>query len=563
MPGPEPSLDPLRGAGDAVGATPAAEPGADPLPATTSGPGRRRRFPFRRPRSRRGIAALILVLAGLGAAFTFGATAAIGWTETADFCGRCHQMGPELAAYEAGPHKEVACAECHVEPGVGGWIKAKLNGTKQLIQVVTGLYPKPVPPPDHSNLPPVSSTCLRCHSTDRLAASAMVTGTAFAEDEANTREFIGLMIRPNGGDAFDMNRSVHWHVLQDVEFVSSDETGQKIDYVRVTRDGGATQEFLAQDQIRNGEDVEPDIKRVQAERQTRRMDCLECHNRVGHAIPNPRKGIDQAMAAGRLDAELPYLKREAMGLLVADYPNEEAADTAIASLRSFYTLRYPDVASSKASEIGAAVTELQSLYRLVATPEMKVTAKTYPDNLGHTDFPGCFRCHDGGHYLIANGAATKEVIPATCDTCHTFPQLGPDVASIPFGNPPPTHEDRIWVFDHRNVAKSVDPGGQTCGQCHAKDYCLNCHQTGAITVKHDEMLLNHAAVIRTSGNAACAYCHQKPYCARCHSEEVLPANGIGGIDPQGTGRLNVDIDQAAFLPRVTPASWWSLRLPST
>jgi hypothetical protein len=269
------------------------------------------------------------------------------------------------------------------------------------------------------------------------------------------------------------------------------------------------------------------------------------------------------MAAGRLDAELPYLKREAMGLLVADYPNEAAADTAIASLRSFYELRYPAVASTKASEIGAAVTELQHLYRLVATPEMKVTAKTYPDNLGHTDFPGCFRCHDGGHYLVANGTATKEVIPATCDTCHTFPQLGPDVASIPFGNPPTTHEDRIWVFDHRNVATSVDPGGQTCGQCHAKDYCLNCHKTGAITVKHDEMLLNHAAVIRTSGNAACAYCHQKPYCARCHSEDVLPANGIGGIDPQGTGRLNVNLDQSAFLPRVTPDGWWSLRPPPT
>jgi hypothetical protein len=515
------------------------------------------------PRSRRGIAALLLVLGGVGAALTFGATAAIGWTETADFCGRCHQMGPELAAYEAGPHKEVACAECHVEPGVTGWVKAKLNGTKQLIQVITGLYPKPVPPPDHSNLPPVTSSCLRCHSTDRLAATSMVTGTAFAEDEANTREFIGLMIRPNGGDAFDMDRSVHWHVLQDVEFVSSDANGQKIDYVRVTRDGGATEEFLAQDQIRNGEDVGPDIKRVQAEGPTRRMDCLECHNRVGHSIPNPRKGIDQAMAAGRLDAELPYLKREAMGLLVADYPNEAAADTAIGSLRSFYELRYPAVASAKASEIGAAVTELQHLYRLVATPEMKVTAKTYPDNLGHTDFPGCFRCHDGGHYLVANGTATKEVIPATCDTCHTFPQLGPDVASIPFGNPPTTHEDRIWVFDHRNVATSVDPGGQTCGQCHAKDYCLNCHKTGAITVKHDEMLLNHAAVIRTSGNAACAYCHQKPYCARCHSEDVLPANGIGGIDPQGTGRLNVNLDQSAFLPRVTPDSWWSLRPPPT
>ncbi len=63
------------------------------------------------------------------------------WTETADFCGRCHTMAPELAAYEAGPHRDVACAECHVEPGIAGWIKAKLNGTRQLVEVVLGTFP--------------------------------------------------------------------------------------------------------------------------------------------------------------------------------------------------------------------------------------------------------------------------------------------------------------------------------------------------------------------------------------------------------------------------------------
>lgn len=586
MPIPEPSPDaPLGnrtatpgdgpvagGAMDGATANAAADPVApapDPaIPAPGPAPARRR-FPlfrlFRRPRSRRGFAALLLVLVGFGAALTFGASAAIGWTETADFCGRCHQMGPELAAYNAGAHREVACAECHVEPGVGGWIKAKLNGTKQLIQVITGLYPKPVPPPDHSNLPAVKDTCIRCHSTDRLATTTMVTGTAFAEDEGNTREFIGLMVRPSGGDAVDVNRSVHWHVLQDVEFVPADPNNQKIEYVRVTRPDGQVETFLSQDQIRNGDDVGPDIQRVLSNGSIHRMDCLECHNRVGHPIPNPRKGIDQAMTAGQLDPSLPFLKRQAMGLLTANYASTDAADSAIGSLRSYYELHYPAVAEANAAKIGAAVTELQQLYRLVATPDMKVSAKTYPDNLGHTDFPGCFRCHDGGHYLIKNGVATKEVIPATCDTCHTFPQLGPDVASIPFGKPPATHADRLWVFDHRSVATSVDPGGQTCGQCHAKDYCLNCHQTGAITVKHDEMLLNHAAVIRTSGNAACAYCHQKPYCARCHSEDVLPANGIGGIDPGGagdTGALDVDAWRTGVLLTSPPDGWWPLRPPT-
>jgi hypothetical protein len=39
---------------------------------------------------------------------------------------------------------------------------------------------------------------------------------------------------------------------------------------------------------------------------------------------------------------------------------------------------------------------------------------TYASNIGHIDFPGCFRCHDGNH-KTQDG---KE-IGQDCDTCHT------------------------------------------------------------------------------------------------------------------------------------------------
>ncbi len=155
---------------------------------------------------------------------------------------------------------------------------------------------------------------------------------------------------------------------------------------------------------------------------------------------------------------------------------------------------------------------------------MKVTASTYPNNIGHLDWPGCFRCHDGGHYKVENGVATKETIPSTCNTCHTFPQIGPAVASLPINEPPTTHkDDPLWVFNHKTVAASLDPGGQSCGECHARDYCVNCHSTGAVSVNHDEMATNHAAVVREQGSTtSCAYCHQPVSCARCHAEPVLP-----------------------------------------
>ncbi len=511
---------------------------------------------FRLPRSRRGVMALLLIFGGVGAASVFGAASVIAWTETADFCGRCHQMGPELAAYEAGPHREVSCAECHVEPGVGGFIKAKLNGTKQLVDVLLGTYPKPVPPPNHSMLPSYTDTCLRCHSTQLMATSGVKTKTQFTEDEKNSRQFVGLLIRPGGGDVFDVNRSVHWHVLQDVRYVSADENAQKIDYVKVTRPDGTVQEFISQDKVTIPENPAPDVQRILTERPERKMDCIECHNRIGHDIPNPREGLDQALLEGKLDSSLPFLKREAMRLLTADYPTVESADAAIDTLRDYYQLKYPDVAAAKDPQISAAVTEVKLLYQLTATPEMKVTAKTYPDNLGHMDFPGCFRCHDGGHYEIKDGAVTKKAIPSQCDTCHTFPQIGKVVATLPFGQPPATHDDTLYVFNHSKVANSVDPGTQSCGECHARDYCANCHDTGAVNVKHDDMTLNHAKIARQDGTASCAYCHQPVYCARCHNEPVLPTGGS-----LGAGGGDADGGNGSVGPWPSPSPEWTL-LPS-
>ncbi len=530
---------PAGGTGEAAdsGATVAVEETAGEAPAPKRGlRGRTIRLSF--PRSRRGIFGLLLVIGAFAFAGIWTGVTLIHWTETADFCGRCHQMGPELVAYETGPHRDVTCGECHVEPGVAGWVKAKLNGTKQLIQVLTGLYPQPIPPPDHDALPSTKDTCQVCHSLDRLASSALVARTSFSEDETNTRAFVGLMIRPGSGDTFDENRGVHWHVLRNVEFRTPEENAEKIDYVAETMPDGTVEEYIAQDKISVAQDVQPDIDEIKASEKARTMDCIQCHNRIGHPIPNPRKGMDSDLANARIDSKLPYVKREGMQILWNGYPDQETAFAEADKLSSFYELQYPAVASTQSAEIDQAIRQIKILYKLTATPDMKATYTSYPDFMGHMDFPGCFRCHDGGHFLVKDGAITSEVIPYTCDTCHTWPQIGGAVASLPLGVPPTTHDDSLWVFNHKDVATSVDPGGQSCGECHARDYCANCHNTGAVNVEHDAMSTNHAQVIRDYGNQSCAYCHQPVYCARCHAEPVLPVTTITDVPnpsaaPQG------------------------------
>ena len=58
--------------------------------------------------------------------------------------------------------------------------------------------------------------------------------------------------------------------------------------------------------------------------------------------------------------------------------------------------------------------DLASQERITVFSDLKVTWGTYSNNLGHTDFPGCFRCHDGSH-TTPDG---KDTISQDCGACH-------------------------------------------------------------------------------------------------------------------------------------------------
>jgi nitrate/TMAO reductase-like tetraheme cytochrome c subunit len=497
-------------------------------------------------RSKRGIFVLFVLVAGFGAVATVGGVAVVGYTETASFCGRCHTMAPELKAYAMSPHRQVPCAACHVSPGVLGFIKAKANGTKQLLDIATGNFPTPIPPPDHADLPPVSETCLSCHSLNTITANGgpveLILRPTYESDATNTRETVAVMIRPAGMgqasgtpgtpgappvSADDAVRGVHWHVQEKVTYTASDVAAQKINLVNVTFSDGTMKEYIAGSAVTESDNVQPDITRLNASEATQTMDCLSCHNRIGHEIPSTSDAVDQQLASGQISTDLPFIKRDSVALLNAEYPTLAAANTAIDGLRLTYASQYPLVYKAQAAQVTKAIAALKVEYALIATPQMKVFAKTYPDNLGHQTSLGCFRCHDGAHYLVVAGKVTNQTIPSACSTCHTFPQVGTSASpvSFPLGTTPVTHSDKLYVFDHQSAVSSVDPTGTSCGACHTASYCANCHNSGAIKVNHTEMLTNHAnAVTDAGGTQACAYCHLPVFCARCHKGNILETN---------------------------------------
>ena len=508
-------------------------------------------------RSKRGIFLLFVLFGGFGAVATMGGVTAVGFSETPAFCGSCHTMEPELKAYAMSPHSQVPCATCHVNPGLAGFVTAKVNGTKQLFDIVTGNFPTPIEAPDHAKLPPVQNTCLTCHNLADLTANGgpvkLLVTPQYLSDKANTEQTVAVLLRPGGlGDASGV-LGVHWHVAQKVTYTTSDIHSSKIDLITIKETDGTTKQYVAGSQVTVSTNVKVDIARLNQSQTTRTMDCIDCHNRIGHEVPSPDQTVDAAIAAGKLSAALPFIKKDAVALLNGNYPTLKAADDAIDGLRTTYTTQYPLVAKADAGKVSAAISELKTEYQLIATPAMKVQAKTYPDNLGHQTSLGCFRCHDGAHYLVVNGQTTSQTIPSACSTCHTFPQVSASaakfplnataastpaskpassslasvIANIPLGAKPADHQDKLYVFDHSKATTSVEPNGTSCAACHTSSYCENCHNTGAINIKHDAMLTNHASVAAAAGGTqVCTYCHQQVSCAQCHKQgAVLNENG--------------------------------------
>jgi hypothetical protein len=144
------------------------------------------------------------------------------------------------------------------------------------------------------------------------------------------------------------------------------------------------------------------------------MQCVDCHNRPAHAFELPERAVNRAIASGEISPSLPFVKKTSLELLQAEYSRQDEGVRKITEgLRNYYRTAYPAVFEKHSAEVEGAAKALATIYARNVFPDLKVTWGTYPNNLGHTDTPGCFRCHDGGH-LSASG----EAITQDCASCH-------------------------------------------------------------------------------------------------------------------------------------------------
>jgi hypothetical protein len=103
-------------------------------------------------------------------------------------------------------------------------------------------------------------------------------------------------------------------------------------------------------------------------------------------------------------------------ILKNTYASSEAAAAQIPeALAGFYRGTYPAVYKDRQPEVARTARNLAAIYSRNVFPAMKVSWGTYPNNIGHTDFPGCFRCHDDSHASSDGRKVTQD-----CNACHNL-----------------------------------------------------------------------------------------------------------------------------------------------
>ena len=333
------------------------------------------------------------------------------FTDSTAFCGRlCHEvMYPESTAHQASPHSRVTCSECHVGSGADYLVKSKLSGIPLILSTVSGTYSRPIPAPVE-NLRPARETCEQCHRPERFAGDVVRVHTTYLTDEKNTEKIDTRVLRVGGGE-LETAGDIHWHIAASVWYLPLDRERQEIVWVSVENKRGEITEYIDPERA-----AEINSQRIEDEK--RLMDCMDCHNRATHIFQSPEELIDAALAQGKIDHGLPFIKRE--GLNALDPANSSLAQATgkVEALKDFYRTSYPQVYEEKTEAIGQAVEELKKVAKLTTFPRMKVDWKTYIDNSSHVESPGCFRCH--GKLVATVDVQESKTIDADCDSCHYF-----------------------------------------------------------------------------------------------------------------------------------------------
>ncbi len=398
--------------------------------------------------------AITTVVVGLIALAVLGAGGIVAWeySNSNAFCTNvCHAVHPEEpVAHAAAFHARVNCVECHMgRLSTLQLMAIKPTHINELWGMIVG-YERPIT--THS-LRPARESCEACHWPESRHDDTIRYKYRYGTDPKSTQGRTTLQMHTGAGPALNSDKEItpqlrpggavakgiHWHIAQDVEYVALDPQKQKIALVEILGNDGKVKATYF--------DSTAGVTRAEADKmEKRRMDCIDCHNASGHPFTNPARLVDDAMSDGQIDRSLPSIKARSD----VDHPevrrDRRAGQGAREEVRADHRRGSAEgrpPAKAKDAEKKFADTMQQILMLTSFSGERNgkpLTWKDFPNNVGHFDSPGCFRCHDGKH-MNEKGEAVR----LQCTLCHALPQVERENGQ-------------------RSVASTVAPGHDATGQ---------------------------------------------------------------------------------------------------
>lgn len=436
-------------------------------------------------------AAMTLILIAIAAAVV-GAAGIVAWeySNSNAFCtNQCHAVHPEEPkAHAASLHARVNCVECHMgRMSTLELMAIKPTHINELWGMIVG-YERPIT--THS-LRPARESCEACHWPEARHNDTLRVKYRYGDDAKSTEMRTTLQLHTGTGAGLasgsketdaqlnpgaGVAKGIHWHIAQNVDYVALDPLKQKIPLIEVRDASGKVKASY----------FDPTAGKSRADLEKmprRRIDCIDCHNAAGHPFSNPADLVDDALEEGRIDRSLPSIKARSDAIIQkasAITGPEAQREAKFAELIAAAAPQGSQDPKAKEAEQKFA-TEMKRILLLSSFSSKDLTWKTFPNNVGHKDFPGCFRCHDGKH-MNEKG----EAIRLQCTLCHALPKVAGEKGVLtvqstvsPDLTPPASHEEPNWMHDHRTHLDS------SCAMCHGKiqwgteggSFCSNpaCH----------------------------------------------------------------------------------------
>ncbi len=393
------------------------------------------------------------------------------YSNSSQFCGvTCHTMPPEYSTFLVSPHSRISCVDCHIGRDLLlVQFFRKAGHMRLIVDTVLENYELPI---RTAEMRPARETCEMCHSPEKFSNDSLQVIHTFDNNRTNDAYDIYLLMHTGGSQRQGQGKGIHWHVENPITYIALDKEQQEIPWVRVQAADGTITEYNAINSPIDTSNLD--------QYEVKEMDCITCHNRIAHNILPPTRAVDEALQMGDISQDIPFIRARAVDLLSARYVNTEDAVKAFESLNEYYSTNYSEFYATGKDQITAAIAVLERLYKDSNYPEQLLSYDTHPNNVGHRDSAGCFRCHDGEHF-----SSTGEVIRLECNLCHTIPtivrpnQIEPTLP-LTTGIEPQSHLDTTWISRHPTAFDA------SCSNCHTtanpggidnSSFCSNsaCH----------------------------------------------------------------------------------------